>query len=402
MARAGISRDTTLVFYGDRNNWWACYAFWVFQLFGHLNAKVMDGGRLKWEQEGRPMTEEVPNYSQVDYRATDRDDVTDRIFRDEVLKHMEVGGQLVDVRSTAEYTGERLHMEEYPNEGALRGGHIPGAKNIPWARAASPDDGTFLDSSALREILRRRAGTEPAAADRRLLPDRRAEQSHLVCAHLSAGLRQRAQLRRQLDRVGQPGERAGRAVGSVGRRDGHTAGTMPQLPKPLSALLDDLRLLDRSGRMQFLIETGARFDAVPDRIARRPFPDDHRVPRCESEAYVWAEPLNGTLKFYFAVENLQGVSAKAMAVILDETLSGRPLKEITSVPSDVVFEIFGRDVSMGKGQGLIGILDMVRGFAVSGSRRGAPAGREHRRCWRDDPAPRSRSRRAQGERSPTR
>ncbi len=125
MSRIGARRDTTLIFYGDNNNWWACYAFWVFQLFGHANAKVMDGGRLKWEKESRPMTKDVPSYPKTQYEAQERDDTTYRVFRNGVLGHIETQLPLVDVRSEPEYTGERLHMENYPNEGALRGGHIP-------------------------------------------------------------------------------------------------------------------------------------------------------------------------------------------------------------------------------------------------------------------------------------
>ncbi len=151
-SRLGITPETSLVFYGDKNNWWACYAFWVFQLFGHTNAKVMDGGRLKWEKEKRPLTGEVPRYGETKYRAKDRNDAPHRAFRDEVLAHMKAGGQLVDVRSPDEYTGKRLHMADYPNEGALRGGHIPGAKNVPWSRAVNADDGTFKTADELRQI----------------------------------------------------------------------------------------------------------------------------------------------------------------------------------------------------------------------------------------------------------
>ncbi|MCB0330245.1 MAG: sulfurtransferase [Bdellovibrionales bacterium] len=151
-SRIGISRDTTVVFYGDKNNWWACYAFWVFQLFGHTNAKVMDGGRLKWEREGRELTRDIPAISTTDYSSPERNDIVDRVFRDGVLKHIEGRGQLVDVRSPEEYSGERLHMPDYPNEGALRGGHIPGARSVPWARAIHPEDGTFLSAEKLKQI----------------------------------------------------------------------------------------------------------------------------------------------------------------------------------------------------------------------------------------------------------
>ncbi len=163
-SRIGITRDTTVVFYGDKNNWWACYAFWVFQLFGHTNAKVMDGGRMKWEKEGRPLTREVPSYPATRYEAPERHDVPHRVFRDDVLAHVVKKGQLVDVRSPQEFTGERLHMPDYPNEGALRGGHIPGAKSVPWARAINPDDGTFKTADDLKAIYQQEQGLRPDAA----------------------------------------------------------------------------------------------------------------------------------------------------------------------------------------------------------------------------------------------
>jgi thiosulfate/3-mercaptopyruvate sulfurtransferase len=160
MSRNGISNDTTVVFYGDKNNWWASYAFWVFQLFGHTNAKIMDGGRAKWEAEGRDMTREVPSYPATSYTAAERDDSTVRAFRTDVLQHLEQSGPLVDVRSPGEFSGELLHMPNYPQEGALRGGHIPGAKNIPWSRAAN-EDGTFKDAESLRAIYEQEQGLSP-------------------------------------------------------------------------------------------------------------------------------------------------------------------------------------------------------------------------------------------------
>jgi len=151
-SRIGITPDTTVVFYGDKNNWWACYALWVFSLFGHTNTKVMDGGRLKWMKEGRELTREVPNFEPTVYGLVERDDASQRAFREQVLAHLNMGKPLVDVRSPEEFSGERLHMPDYPNEGALRGGHIPGAKSIPWARAISQEDGTFLSAPMLKEI----------------------------------------------------------------------------------------------------------------------------------------------------------------------------------------------------------------------------------------------------------
>jgi thiosulfate/3-mercaptopyruvate sulfurtransferase len=161
MSRIGVTRNTTVVFYGDRNNWWACYAFWVFQLLGHARAKVMDGGRLKWEKENRPLTRDIPRYAATTYEAPERQDAAIRAFREEVLAHVQAHGQLVDVRSPEEFSGTRLHMPDYPNEGAMRGGHIPGAKSIPWARAVNPEDGTFKSADELRALYVEQNGLAP-------------------------------------------------------------------------------------------------------------------------------------------------------------------------------------------------------------------------------------------------
>lgn len=157
LSRHGITPETTVVFYGDKNNWWATYSFWVFQLFGHTNAKVMNGGRLKWVQESRPLSKETPNYAPSQYPLPQRDDSRIRAFRDEVIEHQAAHKPLIDVRSPREYSGELLHMSDYPQEGALRGGHIPGAKSVPWARAANAD-GTFKSADDLRAIYEDEAG----------------------------------------------------------------------------------------------------------------------------------------------------------------------------------------------------------------------------------------------------
>jgi thiosulfate/3-mercaptopyruvate sulfurtransferase len=161
MRRKGISRDTTVVFYGDKNNWWATYALWVFRLFGHPDVRVMDGGRKKWEDEGRPMSTDAPDVTPADYPTPERNDDAVRAFREDVLEHMQRGGQLVDVRSPEEYSGEKLHMPDYPQEGAMRGGHIPGARNMPWARAVNPDTGEFRPAEELRELYHDQCALDP-------------------------------------------------------------------------------------------------------------------------------------------------------------------------------------------------------------------------------------------------
>ena len=156
----GIDESTTVIFYGDKNNWWAAYAYWVFQLFGFTNAKLLDGGRVKWEQEGRPMTTDVPSYPATSYRANERDDKKIRAFFHEVREHAESGKPMVDVRSPDEYSGAKTHMADYPQEGTLRGGHIKGARSVPWGRAANAD-GTFKSASELRAIYEQEQGLKP-------------------------------------------------------------------------------------------------------------------------------------------------------------------------------------------------------------------------------------------------
>ncbi len=150
MSRLGIANDTTVVFYGDKNNWWATYALWVFKLFGHEDTRILNGGRKKWIDEGRELSKEVPQYHATQYEAKERADAEIRAFRDDVLQSLGKVA-LVDVRSPDEYTGRKLHMPEYPQEGALRGGHIPSAQNIPWAQAAN-EDATFKSREQLEQL----------------------------------------------------------------------------------------------------------------------------------------------------------------------------------------------------------------------------------------------------------
>ena len=156
LSERGISNDHAVVFYGDRSNWWACYAFWTFKVLGHEKCLIMDGGRQKWVDEGRDLVKEVPERPKTDYKVSVVDESI-RAFRDDVVEHISSGRPLVDVRSPKEYSGELLHMEAYPQEGALRGGHIPGAANVPWATAAN-EDGTFRSADELVEIYEKGQG----------------------------------------------------------------------------------------------------------------------------------------------------------------------------------------------------------------------------------------------------
>jgi len=144
----GITNDTTVVFYGDKSNWFAAYALWLFQYYGHQNVKIMNGGRLKWEQEKRPFVKDVPAYPKTTYKAKEADKSI-RAFRDDIFKQIEAKKPLVDVRSPKEYSGELTHMPNYPQEGATRGGHIPTAVSIPWAQAVNEADSTFKTKEEL-------------------------------------------------------------------------------------------------------------------------------------------------------------------------------------------------------------------------------------------------------------
>jgi thiosulfate/3-mercaptopyruvate sulfurtransferase len=152
MASLGISNDTTVVFYGDKSNWFACYALWLFQYYGHEKVRIMNGGRAKWELEKRELVKEMPSYPRAKYTAKGPDKSI-RAFRDEVLAQSNAKKPLVDVRSPKEYSGELTHMPNYPQEGATRGGHIPGAVSIPWSQAVNEADATFKSPEALRELF---------------------------------------------------------------------------------------------------------------------------------------------------------------------------------------------------------------------------------------------------------
>ena len=164
MTAAGIANDTTVVFYGDKNNWYACYTFWLFKYFGHADCRVMNGGRAKWEAETRPYTRDASAYPPTTYTAQEPDSSI-RAFRDDVRAMVEAGSPaLVDVRSTQEYTGEVIHMLGYPQEGAQRGGHVRGAQSIPWGTAAN-QDGTFKSPAELTALY----GDKGITADKNVI-----------------------------------------------------------------------------------------------------------------------------------------------------------------------------------------------------------------------------------------
>ena len=153
LGSSGISNDTTVILYGDNNNWFAAWAFWQLKMYGHQDVKLMNGGRVKWTAENRPITTQVPNHPAATYRASSPDQSI-RAYRDQVLSAVNAGSvSLVDVRAPAEYSGELLAPANLPQEGAQRGGHIPGAANIPWGQAVN-EDGTFKSADDLGALYK--------------------------------------------------------------------------------------------------------------------------------------------------------------------------------------------------------------------------------------------------------
>jgi thiosulfate/3-mercaptopyruvate sulfurtransferase len=166
LGQAGVTPDTTVVVYGDNNNWFAAWAFWQLKYYGHSDVRIMNGGRAKWVEEGRELTTDPPAVEPAEYRFAGEPDESIRVYRDELLETVKSrSANLVDVRSPKEYSGELLAPEGVPQEGAQRGGHIPGAQNVPWGQAVR-EDGTFKAADELRKLYEGKGVTpeRPAVA----------------------------------------------------------------------------------------------------------------------------------------------------------------------------------------------------------------------------------------------
>jgi thiosulfate/3-mercaptopyruvate sulfurtransferase len=165
LQKAGVGADTTLVLYGGNNNWFAAYAYWLLRYLGYGNVKLLNGGRKKWELESRSMTSDAPSFSATDYKVEGAVNGDIRSFRDEVLDKVSAGSSaFVDVRSPEEYRGEKLAPDHLPQEQAQVPGHIPGAANVPWAKAAN-DDGSFKSADELKELY----GGQGVTADKEVI-----------------------------------------------------------------------------------------------------------------------------------------------------------------------------------------------------------------------------------------
>ena len=263
-----------MVFYGDKNNWWAAYALWVFSLFGHPDVRLLDGGRAKWIAEGRPLSTDDPEArSRPTTRWSTATTPRIRAFQDQVLAHL--GQPLIDVRSPGEYTGELLHMPDYPQEGALRGGHIPGAASVPWARAAAEDGTLQVRAPSCEAIYQGEAGLSPdddVIAYCRI--GERSSHTWFVLQHL-LGYRPGAQLRRLVDRVGQHRPGADHPQGQPVTRPPVTS-----QPASGAALIPGCRRSSTTSadvpakdRLQLLLEFSQELPPLPGALRRAPGPD---------------------------------------------------------------------------------------------------------------------------------
>ena len=321
MSRKGISRDTTVVIYGDKSNWWAAYALWVFTLFGHPDVRLLDGGRAKWVAEGREMTTETAPYARTEYPVVAREDGAIRAFKDDVLGHL--GKPLVDVRSPGEYSGELLHMPDYPGGGRSRGSH-PRRPERPLGAGRRRRRYVPQPARARGDL---RGGSRPVGGGRGgcVLPDWGAVVAYLVRAHPPARIPERAQLRRILDRVGQRGPGTHRA--------GSRSVTAGSLPSALSDLVDDFAAVGPQDRLQLLLDLSRELPPVPE-----PYASDRDrmepVPECQSPIFLAVAVSDDRRVHLYFDAPPEAPTTRGFAGILHEGLDGQSVDEVLAVPDD--------------------------------------------------------------------
>src|SRR5262249_23415914 len=327
MSSQGITRDTTLVLYGDRNNWWAAYALWVCSLFGHPDLRLMDGGRAKWLAEGRPVTTEAPQRPLTDYPVVERDDTQIRAFPDQGLAPR--GTPLIDVRSPGESTGEVLHMPDYPQEGALRGGHIPGAKSVPWSRAAA-EDATFRPRAELEAIYQDEAGLRP---------------DDDVVVYCRIGERSRPNWFLLPPLLGDPPvresdrsrTRGGEQCPGPHHRRGEPV-TATALHPRLQEIAGEFNAVPESERLQLLLEFAQGLPPLPDRYATQ---HDllEPVPECQSPLFLAVEIDPDAAVHLFFDAPQEAPTTRGFAGILHAGLDGLSADEVLATPDEFTSQL---------------------------------------------------------------
>ena len=321
MNRKGISRDDTVVIYGDKSNWWAAYALWVFTLFGHPDVRLLDGGRDLWISDGRDTTLDVPSKQTTGYPVVERDDAPIRAFKDDVLDIL--GEQpLIDVRSPQEYTGERTHMPDYPEEGALRGGHIPTARLDPVGQGG-PGQRPVPQPRRTRRAVRL-----PDPDDKTVVYCRIGERSShtwFVLTHL----------------LGLPGVRnydgswtewgnAVRVPVAVGRTEPGD-GAMSSMPAALAEVVSDFQDVQGQDKLPLLLEFADELPALPadlEEAAMEP------VPECQSPLFLHVDAADrDNVRLYFSAP-AEAPTTRGFAAILAAGLDKQSADDILAVPDD--------------------------------------------------------------------
>ncbi len=314
MDRKGIGRDDTVVIYGDKSNWWAAYALWVFTLFGHPDVRLLDGGRNLWVTDGRDTTLEVPSKETAGYPVVERDDSAIRAYKQDVLDIL--GKQpLIDVRSPQEYTGERTHMPDYPEEGALRGGHIPTAKSIPWAKAAD-DSGRFRKRAELEELYGYLGEDDKTVVYCRI--GERSSHTWFVLTHLLGkdGVR-------NYDGSWTEWGNAVRVPVAVGEEPGATR--HDGMPAALAEVMSDFAEMEGQDKLQLLLEFANELPPLPSDLEEAAM---EPVPECQSPLFLHVDADDRDhVRLYFSAP-AEAPTTRGFAAILAAGLDDHSADEI--------------------------------------------------------------------------
>lgn len=330
MDRKGIARDDTVVIYGDKSNWWAAYALWVFTLFGHADVRLLNGGRDLWLAERRETTLDVPTKTCTGYPVVQRNDAPIRAFRDDVLAIL--GAQpLIDVRSPEEYTGKRTHMPDYPEEGALRAGHIPTAVHIPWGKAAD-ESGRFRSREELERLYDFINPDDQTVVYCRI--GERSSHTWFVLTHLLG----KADVR-NYDGSWTEWGNAVRVPIVAGEEPGVVPVRMTapaSLPAPLAEVVSDFAEVQGQDKLRLLLEFANELPALPSHLAESAM---EPVPECQSPLFLHVDASDpNRVRLHFSAP-AEAPTTRGFASILAAGLDEQPAADILAVPEDFYTEL---------------------------------------------------------------
>lgn len=328
MDRKGIARDDTVVIYGDKSNWWAAYALWVFTLFGHADVRLLNGGRDLWLAERRETTLDVPTKTCTGYPVVQRNDAPIRAFRDDVLAIL--GAQpLIDVRSPEEYTGKRTHMPDYPEEGALRAGHIPTAVHIPWGKAAD-ESGRFRSREELERLYDFINPDDQTVVYCRI--GERSSHTWFVLTHLLG----KADVRNYDGSWTKWGNAVRVPIGRRTRSGTRRMTAPASLPAPLAEVVSDFAEVQGQDKLRLLLEFANELPALPSHLAESAM---EPVPECQSPLFLHVDASDpNRVRLHFSAP-AEAPTTRGFASILAAGLDEQPAADILAVPEDFYTEL---------------------------------------------------------------